>query len=390
MIKLKERILNSRARIIIPRRAKSTPPPGTVSPPEDAIEPRLYVIAYGPVALEEQEIQSVSELKELLGRQPVTWLNIDGVGSAETINALGEQFGLHPLALEDVVNLHQRPKTEDYEDHAYIVIKMPTDSRGLYLEQLSIFVGPGYVITVQEHEGDCLESVRYRLRKSIGRIRKLGADYLAYAVIDVVIDQYFPIIERINERLEELEDRIMRSPDEETLAEIHTIRHDLHTLRRAIAPTREAINQLMRSEMAVITDGTRLFLRDCQDHTAQLLDAIEACRELSMGLTDLHLSSASNRMNEVMKVLTLIATIFIPLGFIAGLYGMNFDPSISPWNMPELSWYFGYPMALGLMVVTTLGFLVFFRRRGWLGERRKSRRRASADERKERTGKEGR
>ncbi len=286
------------------------------------------------------------------------------MGDAETFKEIGDQFGLHPLALEDAVNLRQRAKTEDYDDHAYIVLQMPPEKDEAPFEQVSVFLGADFVITVQEKPGDCLEAVRHRISNAHGRIRRSGADHLAYTVIDAVIDRYFPLIEQINTRLETLEEQVIRSPDDETVTEIHAIRHELQALRRVLSATREAIGLLARGEYVSVSEETRVFLRDCQDHTAQLLDAIEACRELSANLMDLHLSGVSNRMNEVMKVLTLIATIFIPLSFIAGVYGMNFDRSSSPWNMPELGWSLGYPFALGLMLATAVSFLIFFRRTG--------------------------
>jgi len=297
----------------------------------------------------------------------VLWLDVEGVGDATVFAELGRRFGLHPLALEDAVNLHQRPKVEDYGDHVYMVARMPSGGGHMDLEQVSVFFGVGFVITVQEHPGDCFEHVRQRIRSARGRIRNAGADYLAYAVLDAIIDGYYPVIEGLNTRLEMLEERVLISVDEDIVPQIIDARHELHTLRQALSISREAVGQLARGDSALVTDETRLFLRDCQDHTAQLLDAIESCRELSAALVDLHGSRLNSRMNEIMKVLTMIATIFIPLGFIAGIYGMNFDPSASPWNMPELGWYLGYPFALALMLVTVLALLVLFRRKGLLG-----------------------
>jgi len=363
----KRRRRQPRARIVVPKHAEVATPPGTLAPSPGRPSPRLHLITYGPEVLDEGPVATIAAAVERRGQAPVAWLNIEGVGDGETFKALGEAFDLHPLALEDVVNVHQRPKAEGYERYAYVVLQMPAGEEGLPLEQVSLFVGPDFVITVQERPGDCFEPVRQRLRQARGRIRRAGADYLAYAVIDAIIDNYFPVVEAINAHLDRIEGQIIQSPESESVSEIHAIRHDLHTLWRALVPSREAIGLLGRGGTGPIGEETRLFLRDCQDHTAQLLDAVEACRELGSSLMDLHLSGLSNRTNEAMKVLTLIATIFIPLGFIAGLYGMNFDRTASPWNMPELGWSLGYPFALGLMVATAVGFLIFFRRRGWLG-----------------------
>ncbi|OGQ93102.1 MAG: magnesium and cobalt transport protein CorA [Deltaproteobacteria bacterium RIFOXYA12_FULL_61_11] len=345
-------------------------PPGTISPPQDAHPPRLQVLAYDATCVTERDLDSVAALQAFRTGSQLLWVNIEGVGDAATFKALGDLFGLHSLALEDVVNLHQRPKAEEYGDYAYVVLQMPTNEESLSLEQLSLFFGKDFVITIQEGlPGDCLEPVRHRIRNAPigGRLRTSGADYLAYAVMDAIIDSYFPVTERLDARLEHLEEQVVAPAAEGTVAELHAVRHDLQMLRRILAASREAISKLERGETGPVSEATLPFFRDCHDHTAQLLDAVETLRELSAGLLDLHLAGVSNRMNEAMKMLTLIATIFIPLSFIASLYGMNFDRSASPWNMPELEWYLGYPFALTLMLLTVLGFLWYFRHRGWLG-----------------------
>ena len=345
-------------------------PPGTLSPPPDAHHPRLQVIAYDATCVLERDLDAVAALQELRTGSQLLWVNIEGVGDAATFKALGDLFGLHSLALEDVVSLRQRPKAEDYGAYAYVVLQMPTEEDSLSLEQLSLFFGKDFVITIQEgRPGDCLEPVRHRIRNAPtgGRLRTSGADYLAYAVMDVLIDSYFPVVEKLDARLEQLEEQVIDPAAEGAVAELHTVRHDLQMLRRILAASREAISKLERGETGPVNEATLPFFRDCHDHTAQLLDAVETMRELSAGLLDLHLAGVSNRMNEAMKMLTLIATIFIPLSFIAGLFGMNFDRSTSPWNMPELGWYLGYPFALALMLLTALGFLWYFRHRGWLG-----------------------
>ncbi|RMH37511.1 MAG: magnesium and cobalt transport protein CorA [Deltaproteobacteria bacterium] len=366
----KRRRRRRRARIVVPRRAVRGAPPGVLDPPANAPRPRIALIEYGPDGASERAVESIAELAAPAPSAAVRWINIDGVGDADVFAALGDAFHLHPLALEDAVHVHQRPKVDDYGDHIYFVARMPAGEEPLVLEQISVFVGRGFAITVQEHPGDCLDPVRERIRGARGRIRGAGPDYLLYAVVDAIMDAYFPIVDRLNVRLEQIEERVLLSPGDGVVAEVHAIRHDLHLLRRTLTASREALGALVRRDSDLVGDDTRAFLRDCQDHVDQLLDAVEACRELSASLMDLHASAVANRMNEVMKVLTLIATIFIPLSFIAGVYGMNFDRSASPWNMPELGWRYGYPLALAAMLATALAFLWFFWRRGWLSLRR--------------------
>lgn len=341
--------------------------------------PVIRVISFGPERVEEYPVRQVSELKPLLkGDAAVSWINIDGLGDPETFSQLGEIFGLHPLALEDVVNLHQRPKFEGYGDTDFIVLRMPSLIPHLELEQVSMFVGERFLITIQEKPGDCLDGLRDRIRSNKGRVRRRGAAYLAYTVLDSIVETYYPVVDAYTDRLEELEVRALASATENIVPEIHAIRHDLRALRRAIAPTREVLSAMARADASDAQDDTHIFIRDCQDHTVQLLEALDTNRELASSLMDLHLSNVSMRMNEVMKVLTIIATIFIPLGFIAGVYGMNFDGELSPWNMPELRWRYGYPFALGVMALTAIGLVFFFRSKGWLGARNAQREPQSA------------
>ncbi len=325
-------------------------------------------MSYGPDRVEEYPVGHVSDLKALrTSDAAVSWINIDGLGDPETFSQLGEIFGLHALALEDVVNLHQRPKFEGYGETDFIVLRMPSLIPDLDLEQVSMFVGERLLITIQEKSGDCLDTLRDRIRSNKGRVRRRGASYLAYAMLDSIVETFYPIVETYTERLEELEIRVLASATDNIVPEIHAIRHDLRALRRVIAPTREVLIAMARADASDAQDDTHIFLRDCQDHAVQLMEALDTNRELASSLMDLHLSNVSMRMNEVMKVLTIIATIFIPLGFIAGLYGMNFDGQLSPWNMPELRWRYGYPFALGVMAITAIGLVFFFRSKGWLG-----------------------
>ncbi|MBI4183518.1 MAG: magnesium/cobalt transporter CorA [Proteobacteria bacterium] len=363
-----------RGRVVRRRRAGPGAPPGTLIADPTAARPVITVIGYGPDEIVERANPEPAELSSLIGRWPVLWVNVDGLGDVEAIRRVGETFGLHPLALEDVVNVHQRPKVEEYADHLYLVARMPRMGSALETEQVSLFLGRGFVLTFQERVGDCFDPVRQRLRAGRGRSRSAGPDYLAYALLDAIVDSFFPILERYGERVEELEDAVLAEPEIQVMADIHDAKRDLLLLRRAIWPQRDAISTLIRDDSPHVTRETRVFLRDCYDHTVQLIDVVETYREIASGLVEIYLSSLSARLNEVMKVLTVIATVFIPLSVIASIYGMNFDREASPWNMPELGWYWGYPFALGLMAAVGGGLLLHFWRKGWVGRRRRRRR----------------
>lgn len=335
-------------------------PPGTLA--VDPLAPRtaIRVMAFNDHEYIEVSVAEPSELPDLIGRFPVTWVDVDGLGDAERLRAIAKQFSIHPLALEDVVNVHQRAKVEEYFGHDFIVSRMVSYDDRLQTEQLSLFLGDGFVLTFQERPGDSLDPVRDRIRTGRGKVRASGADYLAYALLDAALDGYFPVLERFSDRIGELEDEVVERPSEATVQRIYEVRRDLLTLRRAIWPLREAVNQLIREPEGPFTAETRLYLRDAYDHTIQIIDLVETYRELAASLVDIYLSSASNRMNEVMKVLTIISTIFIPLTFIAGIYGMNFQ------HMPELEWRYGYGLCLAFMAVTALFLIRFFYRKGWL------------------------
>jgi magnesium transporter len=343
--------------------------PGTITIDPEAQQPRIIVHAYSNERIENHEMPDLDAAHALVGQYPVVWINIDGLGDEVLLHRARDLFGLHPLAMEDVVNTFQRSKMEPYRNHIFLVVHLlePTDPTSS--EQVSLFLGPGYVLTFQEKPGDCFETVRQRLRRG-GRIRTMGADYLAYALLDALVDHYFPILERFEDRLDALEDKAFGAQRPETLRQIQRVKQELLAIRRQVWPVREAVSGLLRDETGLITDETRIFLRDCEDHAVRVIDLLEHHRERGSQLMDLYLSSVSNQMNEIMKTLTIMATIFIPLSFIAGLYGMNFDPKASPWNMPELAWTWGYPFALGVMATVAAGLLVFFRRKGWLGGRR--------------------
>jgi magnesium transporter len=342
-----------------------------------APKPVMRVIAYGPSGVMEQTIASLNEADTLIEQFPVVWINVDGLGDAEIIKAFGTRFGLHPLALEDVVNTHQRPKVEAYDSILFFVAReltltQPGNGERLETDQLSIFLGEKFVLSFQEKAGDCFDPVRARVRDAAGRFRRTGADYLVYALLDAVVDSYFPIVERLGEGLDEVEERILREPCQHDVARLHNIKRDLFQMRRSAWPLREALNSVIRDAHPLIGDETRTHLRDCSDHTVQIIDLIETDREVCSDLRDIYLSAVSNRMNQVMKVLTIISTIFIPLTFLAGVYGMNFHTDAGPWSMPELLWEYGY---LAFWIVSLLiagGLLALFAGLGWMGKGEKA------------------
>lgn len=353
----------------IPVIRRSAPPgsaPGTLVIDTNAPSPRLTAIGYSPDSFIEREIQTVADLESMRGSYPVLWVNVDGLGDQATLEGVAKHFSLHRLALEDVVNLPQRAKVEPYDEHLFIVTRMIRVGERVDTEQVSLFVGDGYLLTFQEQVGDSFDRVRERLRKAHGRIRRAGADYLGYALIDALIDAYYPVLEQYGDRIEMLEEEVLQGDGVDAIPRIHAMKRDLLMIRRALAPHREALHLLVRDESPLIRPDTLVYLRDVYDHIVQLLDMVETYRELSSGLLDVHLTAVSNRMNEVMQVLTIFAAIFIPLSFIAGLYGMNFSAD-SPWTMPELQWAFGYPAVLIVMATVAGGLLLFFRRRGWIG-----------------------
>lgn len=343
--------------------------PGTLQIDPDSPKPRMRVMAYGPDGLFDEEIQHVDALKVLADKYPVIWLNVDGLGDEQTLRAIATAFDIHTLALEDVVNMNQRPKVEEYPDHLFVVAHMAMpDAAVLDTEQLSIFLGHKYVITFQEGQpGDCFESVRHRLRNGVGRIRRSGADYLCYALLDSVVDAWFPILDNFGVRLHQIEESVLSRPVSGHMARIRAVKWQLLTLLRACLPLRDVFAGLMRETHDMVQPETRLFLRDCHDHATRIIEEAETYRDIDTSLMELYLSSVSNKMNEIMKVLTVISAVFIPLTFVVGVYGMNFDPQRSPFNMPELEWRYGYPFAWGLMLVIAVSMLFMFKRRGWLG-----------------------
>jgi magnesium transporter len=329
--------------------------------------PSIRVLAFGPDALDDAKHVEPAQIATWIGRRPVVWFDVAGLDDAAAIARIGDALGLHRLALEDVVHLDQRPKLEEYGDVSYVVLRMLTTARGTDGEQLSLFLGRGFVATFQETlaDGDCLDPVRERIRQGGPRLREGGAGYLAYAILDTVIDAYFPVLEKLGDRIEEIEAKILENPEPGLLPELHLLRRDLLVLRRHIWPLRDVLSSILREEDGPFDASLRVYLRDCHDHAIRLLDFAETYRDIAAGLLELYLTTLSHKLNEVIKVLTVVTTIFIPLSFLAGIWGMNFQP-VSPWNMPELSWKYGYPLALGFMAAVGGVMLYFFRRRGWI------------------------
>ncbi|MEM1245619.1 MAG: magnesium/cobalt transporter CorA [Acidobacteriota bacterium] len=342
-------------------RAKIGSRPGILEPSEDAQATKARVVRYDAGALEEREL----DLQALdRGTTAVMWVDVQGLADSELLGQIAKHFGLHPLAMEDVVHAPQRPKVDLFDDQLFVVIQQLQED--LTREQISLFLGDGFVITFQERHGDPFTPVRHRLRNSLGRLRSSAHDYLAYALIDATIDSYMPLLDRFEEDLELLEEELRRPPgrDADPVERILRERARVREVRRAIGPLREVTRSLANGEWPHITESTQTFLKDCHDHALEAADQLESCREIAAGLMDAHLSSTSNQVNETTRILTVIATIFMPLSFLVGLYGMNFDTSL-PGNMPELSQPYGYPVLLGAMVALAGGLFVFFRRKGW-------------------------
>jgi magnesium transporter len=324
---------------------------------------KFTLINYDREQLQEKEFAAIDESFSYKDTPPVTWINIDGLHEIDIIEKIGHHFDIHPLTLEDIVNTGQRPKAEDYDDYVFIVFKMLFyDDAKMHItsEQVSIILGAHYLISFQEKEGDVFNFVRERIRKAKGRIRKSGPDYLTYALIDATVDHYFFIIEKVGEKLEQIEEELLENPNPQTLQSIHSLKREMIYFRKQVWSIRELLNHLMHEESQLIREANHIFFRDIYDHTIQVIDAIESMRDILTGMQDLYLSTLSNKMNEVMKVLTIMATIFIPLTFIAGIYGMNFK------FMPELEWKWSYPVLWGVLVAIFVGMLLWFRRKRWL------------------------
>jgi magnesium transporter len=346
------------------RSAKTGLPPGSLvhvgEKREDPV--RIRLLAYGEEHLSEHEYEDVKDCRPVRDGKTVNWLSVGGVHDAGVIEDMGRSFKLHPLMLEDVMNTDQRPKFEDYGDYIFVVVKriVPDGKdRLIKTEQISLVLGNDYVVTFEEGVGDVFDAVRQRIRTAKGRIRQMGADYLLYTFLDAVVDNYFTVMEKLGEKVEILEEALVTKPGQATLKSIHNLKREMIYMRRSVWPMREVVGSLDRGETCLVSDQMSVYLRDVYDHVVQVMDAIETYRDMLSGMLDIYLSSVSNRLNEVMKVLTIIATIFMPLTFIAGVYGMNFQ------HMPELKTLWGYPACLGLMAAISVFMVLYFKRKKW-------------------------
>lgn len=340
-------------------------PPGTLVHvgEKKSDEVKITIIDYDEAQFQEKEAKTIEECLPFKETPTVTWINIDGIHRMEVIEGIGKAFSLHPLLMEDVVNTEQRPKMEDFDDYVFVVLKMLSydeKNNEIKAEQISLVLGTNLVISFQEREGDIFGPIRERIRNGRGRIRKMGADYLAYALIDAVVDSYFIMLDKLEEKMEDIEEELLVNLGPETLNAIHVLRRKMIFLRNQVWPLREVVAGLEKAESPLIHESTVIYLSDVYDHTIQAIETIEKFRDMLTGTIDIYLSMTSNKMNEVMKLLTIIATIFMPLTFVVGIYGMNFK------YMPELEWYWGYPLILFVMVAISILMLVYFRRKKWL------------------------
>lgn len=351
-------------RFIYKRSKKSALPPGTLIHVGEKREEtvKISVIDYDKKKYEEKNVNEIEECFPFKETSTVTWINIDGVHQVEVIEKLGKYFNIHPLILEDVVNTGQRPKYDDMGTYLYIVLQMvyTNGDNEIETEQVSLIVGSNFLISFQEKEGDVFNPIRERIKDAKGRIRTMGVDYLAYTLVDAIVDNYFSVLERIGEKIETLEEELVGNPQPTTLQTIHRLKRNGIILRKSVWPLREVISGLERGEPSIIQDSTRIFFRDVYDHTIQVIDTIETFRDMISGMLDIYLSSISNKMNEVMKVLTIIATTFIPMTFIAGVYGMNFK------YMPELEWRWGYLVVWVVMIGIGVSLLHYFKKKKWI------------------------
>lgn len=338
-------------------------PPGTLIYTGDKNEEfEITVIDYNASGYRKIKIKDVDECESFKDPSTVTWIDVVGLHRVDAIEKIGKTYNLHPLVLEDILNIHQRAKIEYFEDYIFIVLKMLTyddKSHEIESEQISMVLGDGFVFTFQERISDIFDPIRDRIENDKGAIRKRGADYLLHALIDIIVDHYYVILEKLGEEIESLESAVITNPSHDTVQAIHKFKSNLISMRRSAWPLREVLSQLSKGDSRLITEAL-LYFRDVYDHTIQAIDTVEMFRDMASSLLDIYLSSISNKTNEIMKVLTIIATIFIPLTLIAGIYGMNFK------YMPELEWRYGYPMVLIVMFVIGIGMVVYFKRKGWM------------------------
>lgn len=350
-----------------PRRSPVGASPGTLIADPHASHSELRLTLMSPDAYETVDNPSIDDVVAAWGAWPVLWLDCTGLANIALIEEIGRIFGLHPLALEDVVNTGQRPKVDFFEDHAFVVLSMIDDTATHRYEQVSVFFGENFVVTFQERAGDPFDPVRRRIASSVpNRLRTRGGDYLAYALVDAIVDSYFGPVEAAGELIEKLEDALMQGPQKAQMQQLHLLRRGTNTLKGVLWPLRDALATLIRNDAPYVQAGTKVFLNDALDHAIRLIELIETQRDTITGLIEMHLSLSQARTNDVISLLTIVSAIFIPLTFLVGVWGMNFDPDASPWNMPELRGYYGYPVALLFMATVAVGLFSYFKWKKWL------------------------
>ena len=340
--------------------------PGTLIADPNARRSELKLTMIAPDKWRVIDGASTADVEKACAEWPLIWLDCIGLADIPLIQEVGRLFGLHPLALEDVVNAGQRPKVEFFENHIFLVLSMIDDVPANRYEQISFFFGDRFVVTFQERGGDPFEPVRRRIEAQNSRIRSRKADYLAYALIDAVVDSYFNPVDVTWDAMDDVEEQMLASPQKQHVRQLHEMRRRVGQLKRALAPLRDALGSLIRTESGCVSSETKIYFNDTLDHMLRLNESVEALREMVIGLIEMHLSLSQARFNEIINVLTIVSAIFIPLTFLVGVWGMNFDPDTSPWNMPELKAYYGYPAALGFMLVVAVSLLLFFRWKKWL------------------------
>jgi magnesium transporter len=350
---------------MIKRSRKTGLPPGSLVHIglERAEKTRITVLDYDETHVEEREIQSVDELAPYIGKPSVTWIDVVGIHEPKVIEQIGCQFKIHPLLMEDIMNTTQRPKIDDLGKYICLILKLITldeKTMELQIEQLSLLFSDDFVLSFRETESGIFNTLRDRIRNNLGRIRKMGTDYLTYTLMDAVVDHYFVVMEKMGEKIDSLENEVVANPKRETLRGVQQLRDEILLVRRSVWPLREVVSLLEKADSPLIDKSTSFFFRDVYEHTIQVMDTVDTYRDILSGMFDIYLSSISNRLNEVMKVLTIIATLFMPLTFLAGVYGMNFE------HMPELKWQYGYFMLWGVMIVIALTMLVYFRKKKWI------------------------
>lgn len=354
----------------IRRRAKRSPvgaSPGTLVADPNALPPVMTLTLISPEATETVEHATLEDVIADCEKWPIVWLDVAGLADVGLVAEIGRIFGLHSLALEDTVNTSQRPKADFFDNHGFVVMRMIDDEATGRFEQISVHFAENFVITFQERSGDPFDPVRRRIEAPLpNRLRTRKADYLGYALIDAIVDSYFPKLEAAGDRIDDIEDQMLSTPQKHQAKLLHSLKRSAHQMTRALGPLRDAVAALVRTEAKYVSPDTRVYLNDTLDHALRLIETAEHQRDMLAGLIDMHLSLSQAKINDVISLLTIVSAIFIPLTFLAGIWGMNFNPDVSPWNMPELNSPYGYPIALGLMALVALATILFFKWKKWI------------------------